>query len=140
MRKKRDKIGAARLLLINSLNLLFNSSADSRNRERGRERENCIQTTAQYSISGNSVCTVYLQLGLTPTHIVENLVSFSSLDHVELVGVLYGVMTELGLDCGEVNAGLLRLKATATWHVSITIDSTGERENTSILYFLSNHF
>ena len=76
--------------------------------------------------------------------------SLSSLDHVELVGVLYGVVAELSLDRGEVDAGLLRLKATTTRHVSIAIDSTGERErkgrerereSTSVLYyFLSNYF
>ena len=64
----------------------------------------------------------------TWTHIVENLVSLSSLDHVELVGVLYGVVAELSLDRGEVDTGLLRLKTTATRHVSIAIDGTGERE------------
>ena len=88
----------------------------------------------------------------TWTHIVENLVSLSSLDHVELVGVLYGVVAELSLDGGEVDAGLLRFKTTATRHVSIAIDGTGEREgererererereSTSILYFRSNYF
>jgi hypothetical protein len=35
------------------------------------------------------------------------------------------VMAELSMDCREVNAGLLRLKATATWHVSITMDGPG---------------
>ena len=56
--------------------------------------------------------------------------SLSSLDHVELVGVLYGVVAELSLDRGEVDAGLLRLKATTTRHVSIAIDGTGSERET----------
>ena len=54
--------------------------------------------------------------------------SFSSLDHVKLVCVLNGVMTELSMDCGEVNTGLLCLKVATARHVGITMDGSGERE------------
>ena len=54
--------------------------------------------------------------------------SLASLDHVQLVGILNGMVAELCLYRGQDNAGLLCLKGTTARHVSIAIDSPVERE------------